>query len=43
MNTQALIWMVTAYSVVIFMAGFYFIKILRTPPKDPKHDSYTET
>lgn len=43
MNTSALIMMVVAFSVVIFMTLYYFIKVLRTPPRDPKHDSFTDT
>lgn len=43
MNTSALIMMVTAFSVVIFMTIYYFVKVLRTPPKDPEHDSYLDT
>jgi hypothetical protein len=43
MNTSALIMMVTSMSVVIFMTLYYFIKVLRTPAKDPKNDSYSET
>lgn len=43
MNTQALIWMVCAYSIVTFMTIYYFVKVLRTPPKDPQHDSYLDT
>ena len=43
MNTSALIMMVSAMSVVIFMTLYYFIKVLRTPARDPEHDSYSET
>jgi hypothetical protein len=43
MNTSALIMMVVAFSVVTFMTLYYFIKVLRTPPRDPEHDSYTDT
>jgi hypothetical protein len=35
--------MITSFSVVIFMTVYYFVKVLRTPPRDPKHDSYSET
>ncbi len=43
MNTSALIMVISAFSVVIFMTIYYFAKVLRTPPKDPKHDSYVDT
>lgn len=43
MNTSALLMMSIALSVVVFMTARYFIKVLRTPPRDPKHDSYTDT
>lgn len=43
MNTSALIMVVSAFSVVIFMTIYYFVKVLRTPPKDPEHDSYLDT
>jgi hypothetical protein len=43
MNTSALIMVITAFSVVTFMTVYYFAKVLRTPPKDPKHDSYLDT
>lgn len=43
MNTQALIWMVSAYSIVTYMTIHYFVKVLRTPPKDPQNDSYLDT
>lgn len=43
MNTSALIMMIGSFSVVIFMTCYYFIKVLKTPPKDPKHDSYLDT
>lgn len=43
MNTGALIMMVVAFAVVTFMTIYYFAKVLSVKPKDPKHDSYTET
>ena len=43
MNTSALITMVASFVVIIFMTLYYFIKVLRTPPKDPQNDSYSET
>lgn len=43
MNTGALIMMVVSFSVVVFMTLYYFIKVLRTPPRDPEQDSYEDT
>lgn len=43
MNTSALLMMVISFIVVIFMTAYYFIKVLRTPPRDPEHDSYLDT
>jgi hypothetical protein len=43
MNTSALITMVASFAVITFMTAYYFIKVLRTPPKDPQNDSYSET
>jgi hypothetical protein len=43
MNTSALIMMLGACSVVAFMTIYYFVKVLRTPPKDPANDSYKNT
>lgn len=43
MNTSAIIMMVGSFSVVIFMTIYYFVKVLRTPAKDPQNDSYEET
>lgn len=41
MNTSALITMVMAQGIVICLTGFFFYKVLTTPPaKDP--DSLTE-
>lgn len=35
--------MVVSFSVVIFMTIYYFVKVLRTPIRDPKNDSYEES
>jgi hypothetical protein len=43
MNTSALITMVASFAVITFMTAYYFIKVLRTPSKDPQNDSYSET
>jgi hypothetical protein len=43
MNTSALITMISAMGVVIFMTTYYFVKVLRTPVKNPKEDSYEDT
>lgn len=43
MNTSAMIMMVVSFSVVIFMTIYYFVKVLRTPIRDPKNDSYEES
>lgn len=43
MNTSALLMMIGSFSVVIFMTSYYFIKVLKTPAKDPEHDSYLDT
>ncbi len=43
MNTSALITMVISMSAVIFMTGYYFIKVLKTPAKNPKDDSFDKT
>jgi len=41
MNTTALIMMVVAQGIVISFAAYFFMKVLRTPPK-PEPDSYSE-
>lgn len=41
MNSNALILMVVVQTLVILVTGYFFIKVLRTPPK-PEPDSYTE-
>lgn len=41
MNTIALIMMIATTSVVSVITIYFFIKILRTPPKD-EPDSYSE-
>ena len=43
MNTSALIMMIASCSIVSYMTIHYFVKVLRTPPRDPQNDSYTET
>lgn len=43
MHTEALIMMISSCTVVTVMTVYYFVKVLRTPPKDPANDSYTET
>ena len=43
MNTSALIMMIAACSIVATMTIYYFVKVLRTPPRDPQNDSYSET
>ncbi len=43
MNTSAIIMIVGSFIVVTFMTIYYFVKVLRTPVKDPKNDSYEET
>lgn len=40
MSTSALITMLLAQGIVIFFAGYFFYKVLTTPPK-PEPDSYT--
>lgn len=41
MNTSALITMLTAQIIVIGLTAYFFIRVLRTPPK-PEPDSYSE-
>lgn len=43
MNTSALIMMLVAEGIVTIMTVYYFVKVLRTPPRNPEHDSYSET
>jgi hypothetical protein len=43
MNTSALIMMIGSCTAVTFMTIYYFVKVLRTPPKDPENDSYSDT
>lgn len=43
MNTGALLMMVISFIAVAFMTIYYFVKVFRTPPRDPDHDSYTDT
>jgi hypothetical protein len=41
MKTEALIMMILAQGIVIFLAGYFFYKVLVTPPK-AEPDSYSE-
>jgi hypothetical protein len=43
MNTSALAMMIISIVTVTFMTIYYFIKVLRTPVKNPETDSFTET
>jgi hypothetical protein len=43
MNTSALIMMLSSFVIVTFMTIYYFIKVLKTPAKDPENDSYSDT
>jgi len=41
MNTTALIMMVVAQGIVISFAGYFFYRVLTTPPK-PEPDIFSE-
>ena len=41
MNTTALIMMVSTITVITCVTGFFFCKVLTTPPR-PEEDSYTD-
>ncbi|HEY8402640.1 MAG TPA: hypothetical protein VIK89_15330 [Cytophagaceae bacterium] len=41
MSTSAIILMVAVQMSVTVITGYYFFKVLKTPPK-PEPDSYTE-
>ena len=41
MNTSALIMMITTQVIVTFITGYFFLRVLKTPPK-PEPDSYIE-
>ncbi len=41
MSSVALFMMITTISVVTFVTGFFFWKVLKTPPKN-EPDSYSE-
>lgn len=41
MSTQALIMMITTVSVVTIITGYFFYKVLATPPKS-EPDSYED-
>jgi hypothetical protein len=43
MNTSALAMMIISIGTVTFMTIYYFVKVLRTPVKNPEKDSYSET
>jgi hypothetical protein len=43
MKTSALLTMVIAEVTIVCVALYFFLKVLRTPPKDPDHDSYEDT
>jgi hypothetical protein len=43
MNTSAFIMMISSMTIVTAMTIYYFIKVLRTPVKNPKEDSYEDT
>jgi hypothetical protein len=42
MNPSALIVMLTTLTVVTLVTGYFFFRVLTTPPK-PEPDSYTES
>lgn len=41
MNTSALIMMILAEGLIAFFTIYFFVKVLKTPPK-PEPDSFTE-
>lgn len=41
MNSSALITMMLTYIIVISITGYFFYRVLKTPPK-PEPDSYSE-
>jgi hypothetical protein len=41
MNTTALITMISAQGIVIFLTVYFFYKVLTTPPM-PEEDSYSD-
>jgi hypothetical protein len=41
METQALVFMVSAYTIITGLTLYFFIRVLTTKPKD-EPDSYTE-
>tara|TARA_Y100000589_G_scaffold328039_1_gene371266 strand:+ start:99999 stop:100160 length:162 start_codon:yes stop_codon:yes gene_type:complete len=41
METSALIMMITVQGTVTLLTGYFFYKVLKTPPK-PKPDSFSE-
>lgn len=41
MNTSALIMMIATQGIVTIVTGYFFIRVLKTPPK-PEPDSFSE-
>ncbi|MBI2280195.1 MAG: hypothetical protein HYU68_05850 [Bacteroidetes bacterium] len=41
MNTSALIMMIATQVIVTFVTGYFFVRVLKTPPK-PEPDSYED-
>ena len=41
MNTSALIMMIATQVIVTFVTGYFFVRVLKTPPK-PEPDSFSE-
>lgn len=41
MSTPALVMMISVQSIVVVITAYFFVKVLRTPPKQ-EPDSYTE-
>ncbi|HRN40957.1 MAG: hypothetical protein KF732_00890 [Flavobacteriales bacterium] len=41
MNTSALIMMITTEVIVTLVTGYFFLRVLKTPPK-PEPDSYID-
>ncbi len=38
MSTSALFTMLTAWTVILFLVLYFFIKVIRTPQKKDQHD-----
>ncbi len=43
MSTPALITITITYLSVTLITIYFFVKVFRTPNKNPKEDSYSET